>query len=194
MQAGNTSESYGWVAVALHWIVAIGVLMMFFIGIQAGIAGIAGEAGDRELRGTLMGYHIAWGATLILFVIARVLWRYTQPQPVKPPQAGWLNLLATITQHLLILAIVVQFISGPLAVWSGGRDINVWGLFAIPTPFAERKEGVHEFAEVLHLIGRVTIFFVLPLHILGALKHVIIDRDGAFMRMITPGAKLKAKG
>ncbi len=190
MQAGNTNEAYGWVAVALHWIVAIGVLMLFFIGLQAGAAG---ESGNRALRGELMGYHIAWGATLLLFIIARVVWRYTQPQPVKPPQAGWLNLLATVTQHLLIFAVALQFISGPLAVWSGGRDINVWGLFQIPTPFAARNQGVHELAETAHLIGRATIFFVLPLHVLGALKHLVVDRDGVFMRIITPGAKLKAK-
>lgn len=191
MQAGNTSESYGWVAVALHWIVAISVVMMAFIGIQADQAG---DAGNRALRGELMGYHIAWGATLLLIVIVRVVWHYTQPQPVKPPQAGWLNAVAKITQHLLIAAVLVQFISGPLAVWSNGYPINVWGAFQIPTPFAERNEAVNNFAGVLHAIGRWTIFVVLPLHILGALKHLIIDRDGAFMRMIRPGAKLKAKG
>lgn len=189
MQAGNTKEAYGWVAVTLHWLVAVGVVMMAVIGIRADQAG---DAGDRALRSELMGYHVAWGATLLLIVIARVVWHYAQPQPVKP-QAGWLNLLATVTQNLLILAVVVQFVSGPLAVWSAGRDINVWGLFAIPTPFAERNQAVHDFAGAMHAIGRWTIFVVLPIHILGALKHLVIDRDGTFTRMLAPGARLKAK-
>ncbi len=185
----NTTEAYGWATVALHWIAALGVLMMFYIGLQAGIAG---EAGDRALRGTLMGYHIAWGATLLPFIAARIILHYTQPQPVKPKQAGWLNLLATATQNLLLIAIAIQFISGPLAVWSGGRPINVWGLFAIPTPFAERNEGVHEAAELMHVVGRAMIFFIVPVHVIGALKHLMLDRDGVFMRMIRPGATLKS--
>lgn len=185
MQLWNTNERYGWVTIALHWIVGLGVLMMFYIGLQAGFAG---ERGDRALRGTLMGYHIAWGMTLLLFVALRVVLHYTQPQPVKPRQAGWLNMLSTVTQNLLILAVVTQFLSGPLAVWSGARPLNVWGLFSIPSPFAARNHGVHEFAETAHLVGRAIIFFVLPLHVLGALKHLVIDRDGVFMRMVRPGS------
>lgn len=189
MAWSNTRDAYGWATVALHWIAALGVLMMFYIGLQAGAAG---EAGDRALRGTLMGYHIAWGVTLAPFVIARILLHYTQPQPVKPKQAGWLNVLASLTQNVLLIAIAIQFISGPLAVWSGGRPLNVWGLFAIPTPFAERNEGIHEFAELMHVVGRATLFFIVPVHVLGALKHLMLDRDGVFMRMIKPGATLKS--
>jgi cytochrome b561 len=188
MQLWNTKESYGWVAIALHWLIALGVVMIAFIGLRADQVGET----DRALRGELMGYHVAWGATLLVLVILRIISHYAQPQPVKPPQAGWLNMLATVTQNLLIIAVLVQFLSGPLAVWSAGRPINVWDVFKIPTPFAERNESVHAFAGVLHFIGRWTIFVVLPLHILGALKHLVIDRDGTFRRILWP-SKLKAK-
>jgi len=189
MQLWNTKESYGLVAIVLHWLIGLGVLMMFFIGIQAGLAG---EAGNRALRGELMGYHIAWGATLLVLVIARVVSHYAQVAPVKPRQACWLNLLATITQNLLIIAIVIQFLSGPLAVWSGGRAVDVWGVFQIPSPFAARNQGVHEFAEAAHAIGRLIIFVVVPIHVLGALKHLVLDRDGVFSRMLRPGPLTKA--
>jgi cytochrome b561 len=87
---------------------------------------------------------------------------------------------------LLLLAILIQFISGPLAIWSGGRDINVFDLFAIPTPFAERNEAVHEGAEVAHAIGRWMLLSLIVLHVLGALKHAFIDRDGVLRRMLAP--------
>ncbi len=189
MRLWNTSESYGWITIALHWLIALSVVMMAFIGIQADRAG---EAGDRALRGELMGYHIAWGATVLVLVILRVISHYAQAQPVKPRQAGWLNLLATITQNLLLIAIIIQFVSGPLAVWSGGRAINVWGVLTLPSPFAARNQGVHEFAETAHAIGRWIIFIVLPLHVAGAFKHLLVDRDGVFSRMLRPGA-LNAK-
>jgi cytochrome b561 len=184
----NTKETYGWAVIVLHWIAAIGVIAMFTTGI---LAWIAEDAGDRAARGQWMGLHISTGATLFLFFAARIALHYGQVQPVKPPQAPWLNTLAAATQHLLLLAILIQIISGPLAVWSGGRAINVFDIVSLPSPFASRAEDVHEVAEGAHLVGRLTILFLLPLHVLGALKHLMLDRDGSFSRILWRGT-LKA--
>ncbi len=111
---------------------------------------------------------------------------FLQRQPTPVPQPPTLNFLSTATHKLLLLAILIQFISGPLAIWSGGRDINVFDLFAIPTPFATENEAVHEGAEVAHAIGRWMLLGLIVLHALGALKHVFIDRDGVLRRMLAP--------
>jgi cytochrome b561 len=87
---------------------------------------------------------------------------------------------------LLLIGIVIQIVSGPLAVWSGGNPIRVFDWFAIPSPFAERNEGIHEFAEVLHAIGRWTLIVFMGLHVLGVVKHMFVDRDGVLERMIAP--------
>lgn len=185
MSLMNTQERYGWLTIALHWIAAFGVIAMFVTGTQAYFAS---EAGDRAARAAAMGLHISVGATLFVFFLARVALHYTQARPEKPVQAKWLNTLSTIVQHALVLAILIQIISGPLAVWSGGRDIHAFDLFTLPSPFAARNEAAHEFAEVLHIIGRVTILLLLPLHVLGAFKHLVLDRDGVFSRMLWPRA------
>ncbi len=189
MSVTNTRELYGWLSIALHWAAALGVVLMFATGIQAGMAG---DAGDRAARGAAMGLHISIGATFFLIFAARIAAHYAQTQPVKPAQAGWLNLLAAAVQHVLLLALLVQIVSGPLAVWNGGRAINVFDLFSIPSPFAQRNEGVHDAAELAHTIGRATIFFILPLHVLGALKHFFVDGDGVLERMFWP-SKLRPK-
>lgn len=180
----NTKDSYGWLAIALHWIAAFGVIAMFASGLAADAAH---EQGDRATFVARMGLHISIGATLFAFFAARIILHYTQPTPVKPVQANWLNVLATAVHHLLLLGILIQIVSGPLAVWSGGRAINIFGIVALPSPFGARVESVHEFAETLHLVGRATIFITLPIHVLGALKHLVFDRDGVFSRIIRPG-------
>lgn len=182
MTLTNTRDVYGWLTIALHWIAAAGVIAMFATGLQAGMAE---EAGDRAARGALMGLHISIGGTLFIFFLARVALHYAQVQPAKPEQPGWMNAVATGTQHLLLLAILIQILSGPLAVWSGGRAINVFDIFSLASPFAERNEGVHEFAEIAHTVGRATLFVLVPLHVLGALKH-IMARNGVFLRMLWP--------
>lgn len=183
MQWINTKNGYGWLSIGLHWFAAIAVVVMLVTGFQAGFAG---DAGDRAARSALMGLHVSFGASVALVLLARVFASYAQPRPTPPEQAPFLKFLSSATHQVLLIAILIQLISGPLAVWSGGRDINVFGLFAIPGPFAERNQGVHEFAELLHLIGRWALVGAISLHIAGALKHALIDRDGVLKRMLAP--------
>lgn len=182
MQLTNTERGYGWVSIVLHWAVAAGVLAMLWIGLNADWAA---DAEDRVARRAWMGLHISLGATLIAFALLRVIWYYTQRRPAAPSQSKALNAVAWLTHNALLVAIVIQFISGPLAVFSGGRAISVWGLFSIASPMAESRD-LHEFAELMHSVGRYILYIVIPLHVAGALKHAFIDRDGVFTRMLMP--------
>lgn len=183
MQWMNTKNGYGWLSISLHWLAAIAVVVMLVTGFQAGVAG---DAGDRATRSALMGLHISFGASVALVLLARVFASYAQTRPTPPEQAPLLKFLSNATHQVLLLAILIQVISGPLAVWSGGRAINVFDILAIPSPFAERNQGIHEFAELLHAIGRWTLVGAITLHVLGALKHALIDRDGVLKRMLAP--------
>ncbi|MBX3429179.1 MAG: cytochrome b [Hyphomonadaceae bacterium] len=183
MQWMNTKGGYGWLAIALHWLAAIAVIAMLVTGFQAGFAG---DAGDRAARSALMGLHISIGASVILILLARVVSSYLQPRPTPPEQAPFLQFLSSATHQVLLLAILLQVVSGPLAVWSGGRAIHVFDLFSLPSPFAARNQGIHEIAETLHAIGRWALVGAISLHVLGALKHVIIDRDGVMRRILAP--------
>ncbi|MEQ1811960.1 MAG: cytochrome b [Terricaulis sp.] len=183
MQWINSKSGYGWLSIALHWLAAIAVIVMLVTGFQAAFAG---DAGDRATRSALMGLHISFGASVALILLARVISSYAQPRPAPPEQAPFLKFLSNATHQVLLLAILIQVISGPLAVWSGGRAINVFDLFSLASPFTARNQGVHEFAELLHAIGRWALIGAISLHVLGALKHVMIDRDGVLKRMLAP--------
>ena len=183
MQWINDNRGYGWLSITLHWLAALAILFMLWSGFSADFAE---DAGNREARASFMRLHIGMGASVALLLLARVFASYAQPRPAPPEQAPLLKTLAAATHHLLLAAILIQVVSGPLAVWSGGRPINVFGWFALPSPFAERNDGVHEFAEVMHAIGRWTLVVLIGLHVLGALKHALIDRDGVLRRMLAP--------
>lgn len=183
MQWTNTKNGYGWLSIGLHWLAAIAVVVMLVTGFQADFAG---DAGDRATRSALMGLHISFGASVALILLARVFASYAQPRPTPPEQTPTLKFLSSATHQALLLAILIQVISGPLAVWSGGRPINVFDVLSLPSPFAERNQGVHELAELLHAIGRWTLVGAISLHVLGGLKHAIVDRDGVLKRMLAP--------
>lgn len=183
MQWTNSKAGYGWLSIGLHWLAAVAVIIMLITGFRADFAE---DAGDRATRIMIMGWHISLGASFALILLARVLASYAQPRPALFAQAPALKLLAGATHQVLLIAILIQVISGPLAVWSGGRAMEVFGLFSIPGPFAERNEAAHELAEVLHAIGRWAMVGAVSVHVLGAVKHAIIDRDGVLARMLAP--------
>ncbi len=183
MQWTNNERTYGWASILLHWLGALSVILMLAIGLQADWAG---EAGDRARRAEIMGWHISVGVTVAALLIARVIAHYAQKQPAPVPQPRALSIISKATHHLLLLAIVLLFISGPMAVWTGGRALNVWGVLSIPGPFSERNEDMHELAETIHAVGRYMLYVLIPLHVLGALKHLVIDRDDTFKRMLAP--------
>jgi len=183
MQWTNDKRGYGWLSIALHWVAAAIIIIMLITGFRADMAG---EAGDREARAMLMGWHISIGAAFALVLLARVVASYAQVRPAPPEQAPTLKFLSSATHQLLLIAILIQVISGPLAIWSGGRAINIFDIVSIPSPFADRNQGVHEIAEVLHAIGRWMLIALISLHIAGAVKHALIDRDGVLRRMLAP--------
>lgn len=182
MQWTNTKDGYGWLSITLHWLAVIAILMMLTTGFRAEFLA---DAGDRAGRAAAMGWHVGLGVTFLLILFARVIASYLQPKPAPLEQPRPLMLLASLTHQVLLLAILIQIISGPLAIWSGGRAINVFDLFAIPSPFAARNEGVHELAEVLHAIGRWTIIVAGGLHVLAVIKHAL-DKKGVLKRMLSP--------
>lgn len=189
MQTWNDRNAYGWVALTLHWLAAIGVLTMLFIGFSAGAAE---DAGDRARHAQLMSLHFSVGVAFFAIFLARIASHYLQKAPIEPDQSGTLRFIARATHNLLLVMIAVQIVSGPLMIWSRAHPVNA-GFISIPSPFSVRNDGVHEIAENLHLIGRWSLVVLISLHILGALKHLFLDRDGLFERIFVPGARVKIK-
>ena len=188
MQTLNDRNAYGWVTIVLHWLAAAGVLTMLWTGFNAGWAEDAhNDAGQRAL----MGVHITVGVSFFVIFVVRIASHYLQKAPIEPNQAGLLRLAARATHNLLLLMIAVQIISGPLLIWSRARPINA-GFISIPSPFLTKANDVHEIADLMHTVGRWALVVLISLHVLAALKHLIVDRDGLFMRIFAPGRRLKS--
>lgn len=184
MQWTNNERGYGWLSIALHWIAAAIIIMMLLTGFRAEQLG---EAGDRAGRAAAMGWHISIGGALAVILLIRVISSYVQKRPAPIEQPRPLMLLAGATHHLLLIGILLQIVSGPLAVWSGGRAINIFDLFSLPSPFAERNDGAHELAETLHAIGRWIIIIFGSLHVLAVIRHAF-GKTGVMRRMLAPPA------
>lgn len=176
---GDASPGYGWISIALHWIAAALVIALFLLGEQ-----IEDATTQTEARAAI-SLHASVGVTAWAFLAARVLWRLLRGPGPKVDQHWTLNLLAGIVQYGLILVISVQIITGPMTLWTVGAPLSAFGWFEIASPLKADRE-LHELFETIHALAANFVLPLIGLHVLGALKHLIIDRDGVFQRMLVP--------
>ena len=105
--------------------------------------------------------------------------------------------LAAITIAIEALFYVL-LIGLPLGAWYAsslaGQPVDVFGLFTIPAlPVGVNRDLAHDIFEV-HETGGMILIYLVGLHILGALKHTLIDRDGEIFRMLPFGRVGRREG
>jgi len=178
MSIGNTRRAYGWAAIGLHWISAGAMLALYLLGERME------EASGRSAKLAAQDLHVSVGVLLFAFLAARLLWSASQPKPSPLEPNRWFQMAAKTVQGLFLLMIAVLLVTGPLAIWSAARPIEVFDLFSIPSPFPTRVDWLHEAAEEIHGVASKLFWPLIALHVAGALKHLVIDRDGTLQRML----------
>jgi cytochrome b561 len=175
----DTRNGYGWISIALHWTTVAVILPLWTIGRLA--KGVDG-ANDP----LLLHLHTTIGASAYALLWARIIWRFKVGHPGPLPRQGaFLFAIAKYFHFCLLIAIGVMLLSGPLSIWSDGKPIEVFSL-AIPSPIPmnpalhEVLRGVHRFTSSLILLG-------VMLHILAVFKHLILNRDGTFDKIMIAG-------
>lgn len=178
MPLGNSRTAFGWVAIALHWISALGVSVLYLLGDRIE------EAATPAAKLAAGRMHVAAALLLFAFLAARLLWSALQPQPRPLEHRRGLRILAKAVQKLFLLMIALLLVSGPLVIWSAGHAIEGFGGLSLPSPFPGRVAWLHEAAEVVHSMTSKLFWPLLALHVAGALKHLVVDRDRTLQRML----------
>jgi cytochrome b561 len=176
MRTADTSNGYGWISIALHWLTAAIVLTMFVIGTMS-----QGAAREESLR--LVHLHTTIGMTAYVLLWGRVIWRFATGHPGPLPKQGVAFFaIGKYFHFLLLIAIGVMLLSGPLVVWSAGEAIHVFS-FTIPSPLGKHPGMQH----VLRAVHGYTASFILVgiiLHLLAVFKHTVLNRDGTFDKIM----------
>lgn len=173
----NTRAAYGWIAIALHWISAVGVIALYFLGERME------DAPDRAAKLAAQGLHVSVGVMLFTFLAARLLWSASQPEPAPLERNRAFQMIARIVQGLFLLMVAVLIVTGPLSIWSTGRPILVFDLFSLPSPIG-RVGWLHEMMEDVHGAAGKLFWPLIVLHVGGAMKHLLFDRDATLRRML----------
>lgn len=190
-----TQHRYTAVAIAMHWLIAFGIIGMI------GLGWYMGDLEDRAQQYALTQLHKSLGIVILLLSAARIIWRVMNPQPPEPEMPAWQSSAARATHIAFYVLIIAMPLTGWLMVSASttGIPTNLFG--AIPWPHipglpnlsTEAKEAFHVPIEFAHSKLAWVAIVLLVLHVGAALKHQFVDKDGLLARMI-PGVFGKTAG
>jgi cytochrome b561 len=180
-------STYSWVAITLHWLIALGILTN--IGLAWWFGTLKGPEAIPPIQ-----LHKSIGITVLALTLIRIGWRLTHAAPALPdtmrPWEKWAANSVHFVLYLLMLGL-------PLSGWamvSASPLIKVhptvlYGVLHIPAvPFpgldSDQLHDTHKLLEKTHeLLGWIA-YATITLHVAAALKHHLIERDDVLSRMI----------
>ena len=171
------SERYTRTAIALHWLIAVAVIVQFTWGWW--MQGIPKQ--PPGMRADAFNLHKSVGLAILALMTLRLLWRFRHPAPVLLPMPSWQASLALSIHALLYVALFVQPLAGYLGSVYSGYPVK---LFGMPLPAWGRNDpALKEFFSASHLVTSWVIAGAVALHVVGALKHAFVNRDATMARM-----------
>jgi len=179
MALRDTATGYGWGSILLHWITAVIIVVMLYVG--STIESLTGTERQRTLV-----LHTSIAITSYVLLWLRIVWRLVYGHPGPLAKQGRLFFLVGKWVHMaMLVALTVMLISGPFLVWTMGEPIRVFDWFAIPSPL-EANIALNVALHAVHRWSAIVIFVAILLHIGGVYKHTAFNQDGTLTKMIIP--------
>lgn len=159
----------------LHWLMALLILAMLFIGVSM--------VGDLSTRHPLLvELHKATGLALLVLVVLRIALRLSLAHPPLPRTLPPLQRLAAGASHALLYLLMLAM---PLLGWamlSAGGYPRPLQLPAI----APHDLQLYAILRQAHGWAGYVLFATVLLHLAAALMHALVHRDGV-LRSMWPG-------
>lgn len=173
--------AYGPLARALHWLMAVLVLLTIPAGLVMVQPGL-----DRDLQNALFIYHKNVGVFLLLLVVVRlaVRWRYPPP-PMASSMPSWQARVALASHRAIYGLLAIVPVAGYLRVRAGGYPIEALDALGLST-LVPRSEDLEEAAKAVHYWAGLALIAFVALHLGAALFHGAVRRDGVLRRMWPP--------
>ena len=163
-------------AIFLHWLLA--ALIAFMAALGWLMMAVEHEPGSKDL----FDLHQSIGLVVFALVFVRIAWRAFHPPRALPSgMPRWEVRLSALVQALLYAAMALLPVTGILGSSYSRDGLQFFGI-AWPRWVAPSRPAAHQFFQVHQALVWVTVALVV-LHLLGGLKHLLIDHDEVFGRM-----------
>ena len=161
----------------MHWLIALLVIVQFAWGWWMQTI----PKQPVGMRADAFNLHKSVGMTIFLLMALRLAWRIGHRPPALPAMPRWQERLARTTHVLLYVALIVQPLAGYLGSEVSGYPVKYFGMI-LPS-WAGKHVELKDALSTVHLVTSFVIAGLVMLHVTGALKHALVDRDGLLARM-----------
>jgi cytochrome b561 len=173
MSARSSATRYGSVAIAIHWLTALLILLLFATGLTAA------DQTAEAAKIALLRAHLPLGAGIVLLTLLRIVW-WLVAEPRRPTlpsdQPAWQKLMARSVHVALYVVVLMSAASGIATIALSGALPAIVGGAGLPDLDAVPPRALHGIA-ARAMLG------LLALHIGAALYHQFIRRDRLMARM-----------
>jgi cytochrome b561 len=173
----TTSTQFVLAARVLHWLIALLILTMLFIGV-----GMVASVSERHEW--LISIHKPLGIAILILAIVRLIVRLRNPPPPLPADLPAIQKLAAHASHWLLYFLMLVI---PLVGWAmlsaGGYPVMLGSSLRLPPIFPVSPVA---FAILRHTHAwlAILLFLTFLAHLGAALYHGLIRRDGVLWSMI----------
>jgi cytochrome b561 len=175
------SGRYTNVAITLHWLVVLLVLTLVGMGLY--MTDIPRGTPERAFFYNL---HKSIGVTTGIIVLIRLWWRARNPPPPLPATVpGWQVTVSRVSHALLYTCLIIMPVAGFSASQFTKYGVTYFELFKIP-PMGTENKAIYDLLQGIHETTAWVLIALIIVHVLAAFKHLLLDRDGVFQRML-PG-------
>lgn len=171
-------EGYDGTAKFFHW------LTVALLSAQYALGWIMPDIRRGMQPESLMNLHMSLGMLICAVVILRILWRavHGTPEP-ELGSPGWQHAGASTVHWLLYLLVFLMIFTGWSFASMRGWTIVIFGLVRIPALFPQGSALGHDIGELHETVAWV-LLAVAGVHVLAALAHQFLLRDGVMRRML----------
>ena len=182
------TERYTAVAITLHWLIA------FALGGMIALGKTMYTSEGRPIE-WMFQLHKSVGITILVLMIARIIWRLMNPPPPLPEDMKPLEAKASHGVHIGLYALCIMLpLSGWIMVSVSPFSIATVLFGAIGWPHLpglselalETRQSLYPQIKNAHELLSWALIALFALHVAGAIKHELSDDEGVLKRMI-PG-------
>ena len=172
----NTENSYGKISKFLHWLMAIMLLCIFTVGYWLEDIGMP----------IFYKAHKAMGFLILILVVARLLWRFSNKVPnyevLSMPK--WMIMTAHMAHYTLYAFMIIVPLSAFIASNAAQYPVSFLFLFDMPSLFDNKNIELAKNLMWVHIWGAFIFGWLIGAHILAALYHHFIKKDNILIRML----------
>lgn len=178
MDLYNTKTTFGLVSKLLHWLIALGIIGLIWLGWW-----MVGLSYYNPWYNRGLELHKAFGLLVLLLVFAKFCWQIAN----RPPGPGatlkpWERMASTGMHWVLYVMMVVLPVTGYMITTSAGQGVSIFGWFDVPA-LLPQSDTVRDAAIAIHYYFSYGAIALVLGHAGAALKHHFVDKDDTLIRM-----------